>query len=86
MIDSNLYAWALLPALIFMARGEVKVVFTIVPRREVVSAVDLIKKFNPRAFYSIEEVGFVEKVIFPAKRSWRNGGIKKLFRPFRKGK
>ena len=66
--------------------GEVKVVFTIVPRREVASVVDLIKKFNPKAFYSIEEVGFVEKGIFPAKRSWRNSGIKKLFRPFRKGK
>jgi uncharacterized protein YebE (UPF0316 family) len=66
--------------------GEVKVVFTIVPRREVIYVVDLIKKFNPKAFYSIEEVGFVEKGIFPTKRSWQNSGIKKLFRPFRKGK
>lgn len=66
--------------------GEVKVVFTIVPRREVASVVDLIKKFNPKAFYSIEEVGFVAKGIFPVKRSWQNNSIKKLFRPFRKGK
>jgi len=66
--------------------GEVKVVFTIVPRREVASVVDLIKKFNPKSFYSIEEVGFVAKGIFPAKRSWQNNSIKKLFRPFRKGK
>jgi uncharacterized protein YebE (UPF0316 family) len=48
--------------------GEVKVVFTIVPRREVICVVDLIKKFNPKAFYSIEEVGFVEKGIFPTKK------------------
>ena len=68
------------------AAGEVKIVFTIVPRREVASVVDLIKNFNPKAFYSIEEVGFVERGIFPVKRSWHNSGIKKLFKPFRKGK
>ena len=66
--------------------GEVKVVFSILPRREVSSVVDLIKKFNPKAFYSIEEVGFVEKGIFPAKRTWRDNATKKLFKPFRKGK
>jgi uncharacterized protein YebE (UPF0316 family) len=66
--------------------GEVKVVFTIVPRREVSSVVDLIKQYNPQAFYSIEEVGFVEKGVFPAKRNWQDIGLFKLFRPFRKGK
>lgn len=66
--------------------GEVKVLFTIVPRREVESVVELIKKFNPHAFYSIEEVGFVEKGIFPAKRAGDFFSMSKIFRPFRKGK
>ncbi len=66
--------------------GQVKVVFTIVPRREVSSVVELIKQYNPQAFYSIEEVGFVEKGVFPAKRNWQDFGLFKLFRPFRKGK
>lgn len=66
--------------------GEVKVVFTIVPRREVPSVVESIKKFNPQAFYSIEEVGFVEKGVFPSKKKWLNYSISKLFRPLRKGK
>ncbi len=68
------------------ASGEVKVIFTIVPRREIASVVDLIKQYNPHAFYSIEEVGYVEKGIFPARKSWRGFGLFKLFRPFRKGK
>ena len=68
------------------ARGQVKVVFTIVPRKEVDGVVALIKKFNPQAFYSIEEIGFVEKGIFPLKKSWRGPGLLRLFRPFRKGK
>ena len=66
--------------------GQVKVVFTIVPRREVRSVVELIKKFNPNAFYSIEEVGLVESGIFPARKSRRDFGLFNLFRPFRKGK
>ena len=66
--------------------GVVKVVFTLVPRREVPSVVGLIKTFNPHAFYSIEEVGFVEKGVFPLRRSWRDSFLLKVFRPFRKGK
>ncbi len=66
--------------------GKVQLVFTIVPRREVKSVVDLVKNFNPKAFYSIEEVGFVEKGVFPVRRTWRDNGVKSLFRPFRKGK
>ena len=62
--------------------GNVQVVFTIVPRREVPSVANLIKQFNPKAFYTIEEVGFVERGIFPVRKTWLNN----LFRPFRKGK
>ena len=66
--------------------GQVKVVFTIVPRKEVKRVANLIKKFNPKAFYSIEEVGFVEKGVLPARKTWAHSGTFKLFRPFRKGK
>lgn len=66
--------------------GEVQVIFTIVPRREVKSVVDLVKQFNPNAFYSIEEVGFVEKGVFPLRKNRRGEMFESLFRPFRKGK
>jgi len=66
--------------------GQVKVVFTIVPRKEIKRVADLIRKFNPKAFYSIEEVGFVEKGIFLDRKAWRGFNLTKLFRPFRKGK
>ena len=62
--------------------GKVQVVFTIVRRREVASVVNLIKQFNPKAFYTIEEVGFVEEGIFPVRKTW----LSNVFRPFRKGK
>ncbi len=68
------------------ANGPVKVVFTIVPRREVKKVVDLIKKSNPKAFYTIEEVGFVEKGVSPPKLGRSSSNLSMLFRPFRKGK
>jgi uncharacterized protein YebE (UPF0316 family) len=60
--------------------GQVKVVFTLVPRREVPSVVGLIKLFSPKAFYSIEEVNFVEKGIFPLRKSWRDSLLLKIWR------
>lgn len=66
--------------------GQVKVVFTVVKRREVPNVVELIKKFNPQAFYSIEEVAFVEKGVFPLQESWHNSFLLKILKPFRKGK
>ncbi len=68
------------------AAGPVKVLFTIVPRREVRTIVELVKAFNSRAFYSIEEVGFVEQGVFPLKKDCRFIGLERFLRPFRKGK
>jgi uncharacterized protein YebE (UPF0316 family) len=68
------------------ANGPVQVVFTIVPRREVDAVVELVKTFNPQAFYSIEEVGFVAEGVFPARRQWCEIGLLRLLRPSRKGK
>lgn len=66
--------------------GKIKIIFTIVPRREVKKVVQFVKRFNPNAFYTIEEVSFVEKGIFPIRKSWRGLHLLRLFRPFRKGK
>jgi len=68
------------------AGGPVQVLFTIVPRREVSNVVALVKAFNPHAFYSIEEVGFVERGVFPVRKDWRYSQLQRFLRPFRKGK
>jgi len=67
-------------------RGQVKVVFTIVRRRQVASVIALVKQFNPHAFYSIEDIGLVEEGIFPLKRNWRDSRLLRILKPFRKGK
>jgi len=70
----------------FGVQGEVKVLFTIVPRKEIQKVIDLVNKCNPKAFYTIEEVDYVDQGIFPVKKSWHNEAFEFLFRPFRKGK
>jgi uncharacterized protein YebE (UPF0316 family) len=68
------------------AGGPVQIVFTIVPRREVQTVVDLVKESNPEAFYSVEEVDFVERGVFPLRRRWHELSFLQFLRPFRKGK
>ena len=68
------------------ANGPVQMVFTIVPRREVQAVIDLVKESNPDAFYSIEEVDYVERGVFPAARRGHLFGFPSLLRSFRKSK
>lgn len=63
------------------AYGRVKLLFTVLPKSDADYVTDLIKKFNPQAFYTIEEIGFVEKGFFPKRKKMFT-----LMRPFRKGK
>ncbi len=68
------------------ANGPVEIIFTIVPRREVAGVVELVKRFNPQAFYSIEDVDYVERGIFPLQKGWQRFSFLGFLRPFRKGK
>lgn len=45
--------------------GPVKVVFTIVKRRRLESIIATIKQYNPLAFYTIEDVRFVNETFLP---------------------
>ncbi len=57
------------------ATGPVKVIFTIVERSDIPSVVETIKRYNPNAFYSVEDVRFVSEAVtphrLPATRRWR---------------
>ncbi|HOK67647.1 MAG TPA: DUF2179 domain-containing protein [Anaerohalosphaeraceae bacterium] len=67
-------------------QGKVQVIFTVVKRAHIEDVQRLIRQFNPQAFYSIEEVGDVEKGVFPAEKTrWKAEWLRALM-PFRKGK
>ena len=45
--------------------GPVKMVFTIIKRKDLTHVVGIIKEFHPKAFYSVEEVKSVAEGVFP---------------------
>lgn len=45
--------------------GPVKVVFSVVERQDVPNIVKIIERFNPHAFYTIEDVRFVSEEVVP---------------------
>ncbi len=47
------------------ATGQVKLVYTAIRRKDVDNVVGIIKKYNPKAFYCIEEIRLANEGIFP---------------------
>jgi uncharacterized protein YebE (UPF0316 family) len=68
------------------AHGQVNIVYTIVDRRDIQNVVDIIKKYNPKAFYTREDVRFVSKRISPQRKPWYRGNYMNLLRFRRKAK
>ena len=50
------------------ATGNVKLIFTVIKREDVDEVVGMIKQFNPRAFYSMEEVRVASEGVFPSHK------------------
>ncbi|CAG0948369.1 MAG: hypothetical protein MPEBLZ_00713 [Candidatus Methanoperedens nitroreducens] len=66
------------------ATGKVKIIYTIIKRRDLQQIVGIIKRFNPKAFYSIEEVRSAAEGIFPPEKQGLMGnftGFSRLMRP-----
>ncbi|MCX5839147.1 MAG: DUF2179 domain-containing protein [Deltaproteobacteria bacterium] len=60
--------------------GPVKLIFTVIDRNKIKSVVQSIQNYNPRAFYSIEDVRLVKEGTFPPSRRFTD-----LLRLRRKG-
>jgi uncharacterized protein YebE (UPF0316 family) len=52
------------------ATGPVKLIFTVIDRNKIKSVVQSIDNYNPRAFYSIEDVRSVKEGTFPPSRKF----------------
>ena len=50
--------------------GKVNIIFTIVKRSDLPHVVEIIQRFNPKAFYSVEDVKFVSEGVFPRKKNF----------------
>jgi uncharacterized protein YebE (UPF0316 family) len=60
--------------------GNVKIIFSVIDRKNLESVIGHVKKFNPKAFFSVEDVRLAREGIFPPSRhpveffkQWRKG-------------
>ena len=51
-------------------RGQVKIIYIVMNRSDVPRVVSEIEKYNPKAFYCIEDTRFVSEGIFPASKNF----------------
>jgi len=49
--------------------GEVKIIYTVVKRKDIKNVVQIIESYNEKAFYSIEDARTAKEGIFPGKSS-----------------
>ena len=66
--------------------GRVHVVYSIINRSALKDVAAIVKRFNPQAFYSIEDVRFASKELSPLRQSASIMGLHELLKTRRKGK
>ncbi len=68
------------------AKGPVKLLFSIVKRQNVKKVISVVKKYNPNAFYSIEDIRQVSKQLPPYKKTGSSRFFTDFLKNWRKGK
>jgi uncharacterized protein YebE (UPF0316 family) len=68
------------------ATGPVSVIFTVVNRGDIEKVVGIINRFNPNAFYTIEDITSVKEGVFPINHSLIRRDYLNLLRMRKKGK
>lgn len=66
--------------------GPVKVIFTTIRRQNLEETIQHIRKFNPKAFFSVEDVRFVQEGVFQLPKRRGSDVLKGLLKWQRKGK
>jgi uncharacterized protein YebE (UPF0316 family) len=68
------------------AKEKVHIIYTIVQRTELQKVLSIIDQFNPKSFYTIEDVRAVNEGIFPSRKRNSIFPFSNILREWRKGK
>jgi len=60
--------------------GRVQMLFSVLKRQDLDKFIEIVDKYAPRSFYSIEDVRTVNEGVFPARRSFLASGQRSLHR------
>ena len=66
--------------------GQVHIIYSIIHRHDLQEVIEDIKRYDPHAFYTVEDVRFVSEEIFPSRGPWHKKLFSNSFRLIRKGK
>jgi uncharacterized protein YebE (UPF0316 family) len=66
--------------------GPVKIIFMTIRRKNLEEIIQHIRRFNPKAFFSVEDVRFAQEGVFPPPKRLDSGVLKSLLEWQRKGK
>jgi len=67
-------------------KGKVKLIFTVVNRQNISEVIKIVKKYNPRAFYSIEDIRKISEVLPSNGKGWYKNQFIGSIRGLRKAK
>jgi uncharacterized protein YebE (UPF0316 family) len=68
------------------ANGPIKIIFTVTSRQNIDDVIQLVKHHNPSAFYSIEDIRYVNEAMIPHDLSLWKRSYHSFFKRIRKGK
>ena len=68
------------------SKGKVKLIFTVVNRQNIQDVIKLVKQYNPKAFYSIEDIRYVSEALTPYSGGFYKKGFFNFLKSWRKGK
>ena len=68
------------------AKGKVNVIYLVLRRNNLSEVIKIIQRFNPKAFYTVEDIRSVKEGTFPEHKYPSTKVLLGPFRFFRKGK
>lgn len=68
------------------SKGSAKVIFTVVNRHDIQKVIKIVKKYNSKAFYSIEDIRYVSEILPSHVQPWYKKNPFYFLKAWRKGK
>lgn len=68
------------------SKGRVKIIFTVVNRQNFQNVIKLVKQYNPKAFYSVEDIRYVSEFLPSYMKPWYRRNYFRFIAGWRKGK
>lgn len=67
-------------------KGKVKIIYTVINRQNIQKVINIVKQYNPKAFYQIEDIRYVSETMKSYMKPWYRRNHFKFINGGRKGK